>query len=150
MASNVQAVPFAERYTSTAGLRATVAGRSRMNPSAVTVTPLIWAWAPCPAGAPGGTASVQVVPPLPLSQAALVWRSWPACRGDVARDQDLVPVGRGVPDVQDAAGRLAARWSWAAPSRCQVIPLADRKITGVPPADPAAMKPVAVRLTTLI
>ena len=71
MASNVQAVPLAERYTSTAGLRATVAGRNRMNPSAVTASPLIWAWAPCPAGAPGGTASVQVVPPLPLSQAAL-------------------------------------------------------------------------------
>ena len=44
-----------------------------MNPAAVTATPLIWAWAPCPAGVvPGGTASVQVVPPLPLSQAALV------------------------------------------------------------------------------
>ena len=80
VASNVQAVPFAERYTSTAGLRATVAGRSRTNPSAVTATPLIWAWAPCPAGAPGGTASVQVVPPLPLSQAALVGalEVWPA------------------------------------------------------------------------
>src|SRR5271170_577396 len=35
-------------------------------------------------------------------------------------------------------------------SRCQVIPLADRKTTGVLPADPAAMKPAAVRLTTLI
>ena len=69
-------------------MRAAVAGRSRMNPSAVTVTPLIWAWAPCPAGVPfpggpGGTASVQVVPPLPLSHAALVLMvtgcgGWPA------------------------------------------------------------------------
>ena len=77
VASNVQAVPLAERYASTAGLRATVAGRNRTNPSAVTASPLIWAWAPCPAGAPGGTASVQVAPPLPLSQAALV-AGWPA------------------------------------------------------------------------
>src|SRR5580704_10274538 len=35
-------------------------------------------------------------------------------------------------------------------SRCQVVPLADRKTSGVFPADPAAMKPVAVRLTMLI
>src|SRR5580704_17763914 len=41
----------------------------------------------------------------------------------------------------------ALRWGW---SRCQVVPLADRKIRGVLPADPVAMKPVAVRLTTLI
>ena len=35
-------------------------------------------------------------------------------------------------------------------SRCQVVPWADRKMSGVLPADPAAMKPVAVRLTALI
>ena len=52
---------------------------------------------------------------------------------------------------------LVPRRSWLAPSRCQLIPLADTKTTGVlaaalPPGtfDPAAMKPAAVRLTTLI
>ena len=50
-----------------------VAGRARMNPDAVAATPLIWSWAPGPAGTtPGGTASVQVAPPSRLSQAALV------------------------------------------------------------------------------
>ena len=70
VAANVQAVPFGERYTSTAGLVPTVAGLTRMNPKAVTAAPLIWA--------PGGTASVQVAPPSRLSHAApvrtaLVW-----------------------------------------------------------------------------
>ena len=56
-----------------------MAGRNTMKPPPVAVTPLIWAWAPCPAGfgGPGGMARVQVVPPLPLSQAALVLVRWP-------------------------------------------------------------------------
>jgi hypothetical protein len=53
--------------------------------------------------------------------------------------------------------RPAGRRSWPAPSRCQVVPLADRNTTGLalawsPPGTfaPAAMKPAAVRFSTLI
>ena len=52
---------------------------------------------------------------------------------------------------------LVASLSCPAPRRCQVVPPADRKTTGVAPArlpsgtlDPAAMKPAAVRSSTLI
>ena len=162
VASNVQPVPLAERYTSTAGLRATVAGRNRTNPSAVTATPLIWAWAPCPAGALGGTASVQVpglAPPLPLSQAALVGGSgvWPAAGATSPAMRIWFPEAAAYLMPRTRLFRLVASLSCAAPRRCQVDPLADRKITGVASAglpsgtlDPAAMKPAAVRSSTLI
>ena len=48
---------------------------------------------------------------------------------------------------------LAFSRSCAVPSRCQSVPLADTKTTGVAPAavfDPAAMNPAAVRSSTLI
>ena len=77
-------MPFGERYTSTAGFWAAfwpaVAGRSSTNPLPVTASPLIWGCAPGPAGVTaGGTASVQVVPPSVLSQAAPAGtvRVWP-------------------------------------------------------------------------
>ena len=127
-----------------------------MNPSRVTASPLIWT---CAAGL---TTSIQVVPPLPLSQAALVVLT--CARPDLPvtvvttspairiafpyAAAYLMPVTRPAP---------AARPSCAASSRCQLIPLAERKTTGLacassPPGtfDPAAMKPAAVRFRTLI
>src|SRR5579863_26988 len=90
----------------------------------------------------GGTARVQVVPPLALSQAALVvavlfWAATsPSARiwlPETATDRRFrAPPGR-------------RGWS-----RCQLVPVADRKTSGFRPADPTAMKPVSVRLTALI
>src|SRR5689334_19670140 len=157
VARNVQARPFGEEKTSTAGRLATVAGRSRTNPWPTAATPATCGRAPCPVAAPDTGA--QVAPPSALSQATPTWTvavrlgllvtaspeiriSWPATATDVMSRAWPLP---------------AARRSRAASSRSQLVPLADRKISGVdlaacPPGllAPTAMKPCAVLATALI
>src|SRR6478735_934082 len=157
VAWNVQARPFGEEKTSTAGRLATVAGRSRTNPWPTAATPATCGRAPCPVAAPDTGA--QVAPPSALSQATPAWTvvvrlgllvtaspeiriSWPTAATDVMSRAWPLP---------------AARRSRAASSRSQLVPLADRKISGVdlaacPPGllAPTAMKPCAVLATALI
>src|SRR5689334_23988914 len=156
-ARNVQARPFGEEKTSTAGRLATVAGRSRTNPRPTAATPATCGRAPCPVAVPDTGA--QVAPPSVLSQATPAWTvavrlgllvtaspeiriNWPATATDVMSRAWPLP---------------AARRSRAASSRSQLVPLADRKISGVDLADcppgllaPTAMKPCAVLATALI
>ena len=126
-------------------------------------SPAIRFCAPCPAGTASGA---QVAPPSLLSQAALVRTVTVRC---------FLPVVVVVVVVTSPAIRirfpataaylmsstrppgLAVRPSCAAPSRSQSMPLTDRKITGLDFAwspfgtfAPAAMKPPAVRFSTLI
>src|SRR5580692_4991327 len=140
--------------------RAPVVGLSSTNPPLTAATPAIRGSA---AGPPDATpAAAQVEPPSRLSQAPLVW---------------LVTVRRPLPTalvvVTSPAIRIrepsvaaylmfctrpapAGSRSSLAPSRCQLIPLPDRKTTGLdfawsPPGTlvPTAMKPDAVRRSTL-
>ena len=135
VARNVQARPFGEEKTSTAGRLATVAGRSRTNPWPAAATPATCGWAPCPVAAPDTGA--QVAPPSALSQAVPITRpTWTAAvrLGLVVTASPEIRISwpAAATDVMSRAWPLpAARRSRAASSRSQLVPLADRKISGV-------------------
>src|SRR5580693_6067251 len=150
--------------------RAPVVGRSRTNPPSTAASPTIKGCAPWPVGGTSGeTAASQVEPPSRLSQAPLVWLvtvrvtlalPWPTTLVVVVVTSPAMRVR-----LPSAAAYLMFRTrplpaesrSWLASSRCQLIPLAERKTIGLdfawsPPGmlAPTAMKPDAVRRSTLI
>src|SRR3984893_8675691 len=156
VARNVQARPFGEKKTSTAGRLATVAGLSMTNPRATAATPATCGCAPCPAAAP--VTGAQVAPPSALSQAA------PTCTvplrlGLVVTASPAIRISfpAAATDLMSTAWPLpAGRRRRAASRRSQLVPLADRKISGVAPAwsapgtlAPTAMNPCAVLATAL-
>ena len=123
-------------------------------------TPATCGCAPGPSGAAVGT---QVEPPSPLSQAAPAWTVTVRLGLPVTSVVTTSPAIRiSLPATATyltfrARPPPAARCSRAASSRCQVIPLAEAKISGVdlawlPPGTfaPTAMKPAAVRARPLI
>src|SRR6266702_2361968 len=151
-----QVRPFGEEKPSTAGRLATVAGRSMTNPRPTAATPATCGCAPWPVAAP--VTGAQVAPPSALSQAAptctvpvrlgLVMTASPAIR---------ISFPAAATDLMSTAWPLpAGRRRRAASSRSQLVPLADRKISGVdlawsPPGTlaPTAMNPCAVLATAL-
>src|SRR5262245_52280671 len=156
VARYVQARPFGEKKTSTAGRLATVPGRSRTNPWPAAATPATCGRAPCPVAAP--VTGAQVAPPSALSQATPAW-TVAVRRGLLvtASPEMRISWPTAATDVMSRAWPLpAARRSRAASSRSHLVPLADRKISGVdlaasPPGmlAPTAMKPCAVLATAL-
>ena len=160
VARNVQARPFGEEKTSTAGRLATVAGRSRTNPWPAAATAATCGCAPCPVAVSGTGA--QVAPPSALSQATPAWTvtvrlGLPVTLVVTASPAIRISFPAAATDLMSSAWPLpAARRSRAASSRSQLVPLADRKISGVdlaasPPGTlaPTAMNPCAVLATAL-
>ena len=152
VAANIQSVPLPDRYTSAAGRPSTVAGLTSRNPFAVATRSENSSCAPCPAGT---VTARQRRPPSSLSQAAPVLAS-------AVRPVPLATSPATRISFPAAAASLtswtrprpAARPSSPAPSRVHRLPSADRKITGLDRSPsgmlaPAAMKPLAVRFSTV-
>ena len=156
VARNVQVRPFGEEKTSTAGRLATVAGRSMTNPWPTAATPATCGCAPCPVAVP--VTGAQVAPPSALSQATPTC-AVPVRLGLVVTASPAIRISfpAAATDLMSTAWPLpAGRRRRAASSRSQLVPLADRKISGVdlawsPPGTlaPTAMNPCAVLATAL-